>query len=51
VVRVIIPGLQPLSFHYRARYLGHPRLYEAPALMGYPVLREEDLNGWPQPFA
>src|SRR5262245_26265981 len=30
VVRVVIPGLQPLSFHYRARYLGHLRLYEAP---------------------
>jgi ribosomal protein S12 methylthiotransferase accessory factor len=50
-VRVLIPGLQPLSFHHRARYLGHPRLYEAPARMGYPVYREQDLNPWPQPFA
>jgi len=51
VVRVLIPALQPLSFHYRARYLGHPRLYRAPADMGYPVHEEEQLNAWPQPFA
>lgn len=51
VVRVVIPGLQPLSFHYRARYLGHRRLYEAPRLMGYPALPEEELNDLPQPFA
>lgn len=51
VVRVIVPALQPLSFSYRARYLGHPRLYEAPRLMGYPVRAEADINPWPQPFA
>jgi ribosomal protein S12 methylthiotransferase accessory factor len=51
VVRVLIPGLQPFSFHYRARYLGHPRLYEAPKLMGYPAHSEERLNAWPQPFS
>jgi ribosomal protein S12 methylthiotransferase accessory factor len=51
VVRVIIPGLQPLSFRYRARFLGHPRLYEAPVSMGYRALPEQDLNHWPQPFA
>ncbi|MBV9257957.1 MAG: YcaO-like family protein [Ktedonobacteraceae bacterium] len=51
VVRVVIPGLQPLSFGYRARYLGHPRLYEAPRNMGYAVHAEEDINSWPQPFA
>lgn len=51
VVRVIVPGLQPVSFRYRARYLGHPRLYDAPARMGYPVLQEQELNPWPQPFA
>jgi ribosomal protein S12 methylthiotransferase accessory factor len=51
IVRVIIPGLQPLSFNYRARYLGHPRLYEMPQMMGYPVYNEEQLNHWPQPFA
>lgn len=51
VVRILIPGLQPFSFHYCARYLGHQRLYEAPKLMGYPVLREQEINHWPQPFA
>jgi ribosomal protein S12 methylthiotransferase accessory factor len=50
-VRVIAPGLQPLGFQYRARYLGHPRVYEAPKQMGYPVYSEPDLNAWPQPFA
>jgi ribosomal protein S12 methylthiotransferase accessory factor len=51
VVRVVIPGLQPLSFSYRARYLGHPRLYNAPRKMGYRVHEESELNPWPQPFA
>lgn len=50
VVRVLVPGLQPIGFQYRARYLGHPRLYQAPRLMGYPVHEESDLNSWPQPF-
>ena len=50
-VRVIIPSLQPLGFYYRARYLGHSRLYEAPERMGYPVHGEALLNHWPQPFA
>lgn len=50
-VRVVIPGLQPLSFNYCGRFLGHPRLYQAPANMGYPVWPEEQLNQWPQPFA
>lgn len=51
VVRVIIPGLQPLSLQYRARYLGHQRLYQCPEAMGYPVHAEAELNHWPQPFA
>jgi ribosomal protein S12 methylthiotransferase accessory factor len=51
VVRAVIPGLQPLTFHYRARFLGHPRLYQAPARMGYPTRSEAELNAWPQPFA
>ncbi|MEU4216691.1 YcaO-like family protein [Actinoplanes sp. NPDC026623] len=51
VVRAVVPGLQPLSFHYRARFLGHPRLYQAPARMGYPTRPEAELNAWPQPFA
>jgi len=50
-VRVIIPGLQPLPYVYRARYLGHPRLYEAPRRMGYLASPEQNLNHWPQPFS
>ncbi len=50
-VKVVIPELQPLSFHYRARYLGHRRLFEAPLKMGYPVSAEGEVNDWPQPFA
>ena len=51
VVRVVIPGLQPLSFRYRARFLGHPRLYDAPRRMGFRSLPEEKVNDFPQPFA
>lgn len=51
IVRVVIPGLQPLSFSYRCRYLEHPRLYEAPKKMGYEVKSEIEINQWPQPFA
>ncbi|WP_436535067.1 YcaO-like family protein [Actinoplanes sp. HUAS TT8] len=51
VVRAVIPGLLPLSFTYRSRFLGSPRLYEAPVRMGYPSRAESELNTWPQPFA
>jgi ribosomal protein S12 methylthiotransferase accessory factor len=51
VVRVIIPSLMPLSFSYRARFLGHKRLYDAPIVMGRVCLDENRLNAWPQPFA
>lgn len=51
VVKTIVPALQPLSFSYRARYLGHPRLYQAPQLMGYRARPESEINLWPQPFA
>ena len=51
VVRAVVPGLQPLTFHYRARFLASRRLYQAPARMGYPTRLEAELNAWPQPFA
>jgi ribosomal protein S12 methylthiotransferase accessory factor len=51
VVRVLVPELQPFAFTYRARYLGHSRLYSAPAEMGYPSLLEAELNAYPNPFA
>jgi ribosomal protein S12 methylthiotransferase accessory factor len=50
-VRVLLPAMQPLSFHYRARYLGHQRLYEGPKRMGHSVRLENELNKWPLPFA
>jgi len=51
VVKVLVPEAMPLSFVHRARYLGTPRLYAAPAAMGCPVHAEPDLNHDPQPFA
>lgn len=48
---VVIPDLQPMTTRPLVSYLAHPRLYSAPARMGYPVLPEEGLNPWPQPFA
>ncbi|MDO5099893.1 MAG: YcaO-like family protein [Corynebacterium sp.] len=51
VVRVLIPQLMPLSFVHRARYLGHPRLYEAPIAMGHESKPEEKINPNLQPFA
>jgi ribosomal protein S12 methylthiotransferase accessory factor len=51
VVRVIVPGLMPLSFVHAGRYLAHERLYKAPAALGYPVHDEAGLNHSPQPFA
>ncbi|MFD8815470.1 YcaO-like family protein [Streptomyces sp. NPDC059627] len=50
-VTVVIPDLQPMSLLPLAQYRAHPRLYDAPRLMGFRVLDEGDLNPWPQPFA
>lgn len=50
-VSVIIPALQPLTFLRHAQYRGHPRLYNAPELMGFPSRPEEELNPWPVPYA
>jgi ribosomal protein S12 methylthiotransferase accessory factor len=51
VVRVVIPGLMPMSTHYRGRFLGHQRLYDYPASAGYGRMTEADINPFPQPFA
>lgn len=50
-VRVLVPGLMPLSFVGSAQFLGTPRLYELPRELGLPVRSEGELNPWPQPFA
>lgn len=51
VIRIIIPALQPLSFQHRARFLGHPRLYDVPRELRSIAFPETNLNPWPQPFA
>ena len=50
VVRAVIPSLMPFSWVQRARFLGHPRLYNAPQAMGFSVRAEPEINSWPQPF-
>lgn len=50
-VNVVIPDLQPMSLAPFAQFKAHPRLYDAPSAMGYPVRSKEELNPWPQPFA
>jgi ribosomal protein S12 methylthiotransferase accessory factor len=51
VVRVVIPGLMPMSPVQRGRFLGHPRLYAYPEKAGFGRLSASDLNPAPQPFA
>jgi ribosomal protein S12 methylthiotransferase accessory factor len=51
VVRVVIPKLMPMSTIYRARFLGHPRLYAYPEKAGFGRRTEADVNPAPQPFA
>jgi ribosomal protein S12 methylthiotransferase accessory factor len=51
VVRVVIPGLMPMSADYRARFLGTPRLYDYPKNAGFGSITEDDINRAPQPFA
>ncbi|MFD5315846.1 YcaO-like family protein [Streptomyces sp. NPDC127098] len=50
-VAVVVPELQPMSLQPLAQFRAHPRLAEAPALMGFASLPEEEQNPWPQPFA
>jgi ribosomal protein S12 methylthiotransferase accessory factor len=53
VVRVIVPGLIPLTFGHRYAAKGGPRLYTVPVTLGYASrgLAEADLNPAPHPFA
>ncbi len=52
VVRVVVPGMQPLDVNHACRHLGGTRLYEAPCQMGLKnlPLAEEDLNPYPHMF-
>jgi ribosomal protein S12 methylthiotransferase accessory factor len=50
VVKVLIPGMQPIDFGPR-RHLGGPRLYQVPAKLGYnPASGPHELNLFPHPF-
>ena len=51
VVRVVIPGLMPMTSMQRGRFLGTPRLYDYPRAAGFGDLSESDINPAPQPFA
>jgi thiazole/oxazole-forming peptide maturase SagD family component len=52
VVRSVVPGLQPVSFHPTFRQLGGPRVYAAPVRMGLRgrPLTELELNADPVPL-
>lgn len=51
VVRVIIPGLQPLHGDHQRRFLGGKRLYQVPRILGYTKqdTTEDELYPWPHP--
>lgn len=53
VVRVLVPGLIPLTFGTRLAAKGGARLYRVPVDLGYrgAPLREDQLNPLPHPFA
>ena len=52
VVRTVVPGLQPVSFHRRFRHLGGRRVFTAPLRMGLRAreLAEDELNPDPIPL-
>jgi ribosomal protein S12 methylthiotransferase accessory factor len=53
VVKAIVPGAVPLHSDHRAPFLGHSRLYSAPARLGYRAFPSTaaELNPLPHPFA
>jgi len=52
VIRVVVPGMQPLDVNHARRHLGGSRLYQVPCQMGpkSQPLAEEDLNPYPHMF-
>lgn len=51
VIMAVIPGLLPLYLSEYFKYSGHPRLFSAPARMGFSApLSAADLNSMPHPF-
>jgi len=49
--RAVMPGLMPLSFVHRARFLGSRRLSDMYQYWNLPGTLEERINPWPQPFS
>ncbi|GLF97394.1 YcaO-like family protein [Streptomyces yaizuensis] len=50
-VKVLVPEAMPVSFVHAERFLGTPRLYDAPRAMGHPSHAEDAVNPEHQPFA
>jgi ribosomal protein S12 methylthiotransferase accessory factor len=52
VIRVVVPGMQPLDVNHARRHLGGSRLYQVPCQMRLKTqpLTEEDLNPYPHMF-
>jgi ribosomal protein S12 methylthiotransferase accessory factor len=52
VVKVLVPGMQPLDFGVRWLHLGGRRIYEVPRRMGYRRFNTQpwELNLFPHPF-
>jgi len=51
VFRAVLPGLMPLSFVHRARFLASRRLSHMHRVWQLPCPLEECFNPWPQPFS
>jgi ribosomal protein S12 methylthiotransferase accessory factor len=51
VVKVLVPGLQPVNSAYGTRYLGGRRIYSVPKILGYTSEEtvEDELNPFPHP--
>jgi ribosomal protein S12 methylthiotransferase accessory factor len=49
-VRVLVPQLVPMTFDNGARFLGHPRIWDADTRLGYPECRGNGVNPDPQPI-
>ena len=51
VAKVLVPQLQQLEGDHRHRFLGGPRIYDVPPLLGYPAIRDpRGLNPEPHPY-
>jgi ribosomal protein S12 methylthiotransferase accessory factor len=50
-VKVLVPQMQQLEGDHSHRFLGGPRIYDVPPLLGYPAKRHpDDLNPEPHPY-